>query len=109
MNILLKLSVSNQSQHAFWNDPAISDAPIFATADYVWGPDEGHYGAHRYIVSVYTRNFSHDVNDFEYYLEDRYMTVREYDLDTKADVLSSEKQEALARLRRVKAERKSQK
>jgi hypothetical protein len=30
------ISVSNQSQHAFWTDPAISDASIFMTAEYVW-------------------------------------------------------------------------
>ena len=29
------LSVSNQSQHAFWTDPTISKAAIFVTADYV--------------------------------------------------------------------------
>jgi len=46
-------SVSNQSQHAFWNDSAISEAPIFMTADYVFGPNEGHYGEHRYIISAY--------------------------------------------------------
>ena len=32
------ISVSNQSQHAFWQEPAISDAQIFVTADFVWGP-----------------------------------------------------------------------
>jgi hypothetical protein len=39
-----------------------------------------------------------------YYLEDRYMTVRKYDLDNNAGILGSEKPEILARLRRVKAE-----
>jgi len=40
-----------------------------------------------------------------YSLEDQYMTVRRYDLDAKDDVLASEKQEILARLKRVKEER----
>lgn len=38
-----------------------------------------------------------------YYLEDRYLTTRKYNWD--ANVLASEKQEILARLRRAKAER----
>jgi hypothetical protein len=39
-----------------------------------------------------------------YYLDDRYMTSRKYDLDDKkTDILGSEKQEILTRLRRAKA------
>jgi hypothetical protein len=102
-------SVSNQSQHAFWNDSTISDAPIFLTADFVWGPDEGHYGEHRYIISAYVRRPSSLLNNLGYFLEDRYMTVRRYDLDANADILTSEKQEILARLARVKAETERQK
>ena len=41
---------------------------------------------------------------YYYYLEDRYMTIHKYDLDADANILASEKQEILARLRRVKAE-----
>jgi len=37
------------------------------------------------------------------------MTVRNYDLDANEDVLSSEKQEILARLKRVKTETELQK
>jgi len=47
-----EVSVSNQSQHAFWNEPVISPAQIFLTAEYVWGPDEGHYGASVHRVCV---------------------------------------------------------
>jgi len=103
------ITVSNQSQHAFWNDSTISDAPIFLTAQYSWGPDDGHYGEHRYIVSVYVRRLSLLLNNLAYFLEDQYMTVRKYDLDANADVLTSEKQEILARLARVKAETERQK
>ena len=97
-------SVSNQSQQAFWSDSTISEAQIFVTANYVWGPDEAHYGEHRYIISAYVRRPSSIVDDLYYYLEDRYMTVRRYDLDAGADILASEKQEILARLRRIKSE-----
>jgi hypothetical protein len=34
------MSVSDQSRHAFWREPAVPDAPIFVTADAL-GPDEG--------------------------------------------------------------------
>ena len=91
-------SVPNQSQHAFWTEPAISDAQLFVTAEYVWGPDEGHYGEHRYIISVYVEQPSSYADTLGYYLQDRYMTTRKYDLDANADVLVSEKQEILTRL-----------
>ncbi len=96
-------TVSNQSQYAFWRDPEISDAHIFVTADYVWGPDEGRYSAHRYLVSAHVLKASSFVQGRAYFLEDRYMTVSRYDLATKANILASEKQEILARLRRLKA------
>jgi len=65
---------------------------------FVRGPDEAHYDPHRYLVSAYVlKPSSH------YYLEDRYMTVRKFDLESKVDFLASEKQEILARLRRAKA------
>jgi hypothetical protein len=102
------ISVSNQSQHAFWSDSAISDAQIFVTADYVWGPDESHYSEHRYIISAYVRKPSSELDDLYYYLEDRYMTVHKYDLEGNADVLASERQEILARLRRLKIDAEPQ-
>jgi hypothetical protein len=100
------ISVSNQSQHLFWTDSSISDAQIFVTADYVWGPDEAHYSKHRYIISAYVRKPSSYADGLFYYLEDRYMTVHRYDPVANTDILASEKQEILARLRRVKAETK---
>jgi len=95
-------SVSNQSEHAFWNDSTVSDSPIFLTADFVWGP-ESHYEEHRYIISVYVRKPSSIVDGRYYHLEDRYMTVRRYDYENP-DILGSEKREILTRLARVKAE-----
>src|SRR5205823_3142205 len=69
--------VSEQNEHAFWDDSSISDSKIFVTANYVWGPDESHYGNHRYIISAYVRKPSSEAGDY-YYLEDRYMTVSIY-------------------------------
>lgn len=105
-NIFLSdTTVPNQSQYAFWTDPTISDAQIFVTAGFVWGPDEGHYAKHRYIISAYVVRPRTVVNDTDYshYLEDRYMTILKYDLDANANILSSEKQEILTRLRRIKS------
>jgi hypothetical protein len=103
-------SVSNQSQYAFWNDFSISDAQIFVTADFVWGPDEGHYDKHRYIISAYRFTPSFVLGDpyYHYHLEDRYMTIQKYAADAKANILAGEKQEIIARLRRVKAETERQ-
>ena len=109
-DLFIDVSVSNESQYAFWNDATISAAPIFLTADFVWGPDESHYSEHRYIISAYVWTPNAIVDDARsYYLEDQYLTVRKYDLDANADVLTSEKQEILARLARVKAETERQK
>lgn len=53
--LLSEVSVSSLSQDEFWIEPAISDAKIFLTADAVWGPEEVHFGDHRYMISVYVR------------------------------------------------------
>jgi hypothetical protein len=104
--LMADVSISNQSQYAFWSDSSISDAQIFVTAGYVLGPDEGHYGQHRYEISAYARrsSFGHGGS---YWLEDRYMTVHKYDLEN-TDVLASERQEVFARLRRLEAATHSQ-
>jgi hypothetical protein len=97
------VSVSNQSQFAFWSEPSISPAQIFLTADAIGGPDETNLYEHRCIISAYVLRSPLAADDLYYYLEDRYMTARKYDLAANADILASEKQEIFARLRRVKA------
>jgi hypothetical protein len=97
-------SVSNQSEHAWWTDLTISDAKIFVTADFVWGPGEAHYDEHRYVISAYVRKRELMLDGANYYfLDDRYMTARRYEGE-KANVLGSEKQEILARLKRAKVQ-----
>jgi len=67
------------------------------------GPGEGHFSEHRYMISAYVLRTADDFD--AYYLEDRFMTVRKYDLvDSNDDVLASERQEILSRLWRVKSE-----
>jgi len=94
-------SVSSQSEHAFWADLSISEAKVFVTADYVWGPGECHICDHRYIISAYVLNTPIGLDCCNsYYLQDRYMTVRKYGEGAK--ILSSERPEMIARLRRIK-------
>jgi hypothetical protein len=97
------MSLSNQSEHVFWSEPSISDAPIFVTAESTNGPNECHICEHRYIVSAYTLQSSELVDDLFYYLDDQFMTAKKYGEDRKTDILSTEKQELLTRLRRRKA------
>jgi hypothetical protein len=98
-----ELSVSNQGQHAFWNEPAISADPVFLTAEFVWGPNESHYSEHRYIISSYLRTHERQFDRNSYYLADQFMTAKKYNPDAKPDILGSEKNQILSRLRRVKA------
>ncbi len=102
---LSDVTLSNQSQHIFLNEPFISQAPLFITADFVLGPDEAHYSEHRFIVSIYGLLSSSMLNSQFYYLDDRYMTVRKYLWDDKADIIGPEKSEILARLTRIKQQR----
>jgi len=95
-------SVSAQSQYAWWSDPSISEAKIFVTADYVWGPGESPFEDHRFIISEYVSKPNWMLDGRRgYYLEDRYMTARKYDQE-KTNILNSEKQEIILRLKRVK-------
>jgi hypothetical protein len=104
LNDLLNVSAANQNQHAFWDVPEFSEAKIFVTANFVWGPDEGHYDPHRYTISVYVLEHPQRIGIVSYYLKDRYMTVRKYSQDANDDILGAEKSEIFAHLRRIKAE-----
>lgn len=100
------VTVSNQSRHAFWTQVSLSDTAIFLTADYVMGPGEAHYTPHRYIISAYVLKPATELVDLPgYYLEDQYMTAGKYDSDSRQDILTAEKPEILARLKRLKAKR----
>ena len=100
-----ELAVSNQSEHAFWNEPSISSEPIFLTATYVWGPEESHYSNHRFIISAYVLSHNRELDTTDYHLDDQFMTVKFYESKDHMDVLESEKTEILSRLKKVKASR----
>ncbi len=96
------IEASNQSRHALWTEPSISDSLIFVIADYVWGPAESPHDPHRYMISAYVRKPAPAFDTAHYYLQDRYMTERKYDPASKTDILATEKPELLARLKRIK-------
>jgi len=99
------LEVSNVSQFSWWNLPAISPSKLFLTADFVWGPLEGHSADHRFIISVYARRPDNS-GDQGYTLVDRFKTVHSYGLAPGgglADVLGAERKQILTRLKKVKA------
>jgi len=107
--LFLEGYLSEISYYDFWNESSISDAPIFITANYVWGAEVGRFSDHRFIISSYVlREDKISPESFYYRLDDRYMTVNKYTSDDKSPVLSREKPEILARLKRVNAERERQ-
>jgi hypothetical protein len=108
-NIISVGPVSNQSEHAFWTEPEISQSPIFVVADYVWGPDETHYSEHRFVISAYVLLPSNLLEGPMYFLDDRYLTLRKYDQDAGNQILKAERNEILTRLKNIKTERERKK
>ncbi len=100
-------SVSSSGQYEFWTEPVLSSAPMLVTADYVTGPEECRSCPHRYLVSAYLLQQSYSFPEGRYYLQDCYMTRRQYDRWAPGqDILAAEKTEILARLKKVAAETK---
>jgi hypothetical protein len=52
-DLLPAITLTNQSDHALWDVPTVSDMPLLVTADYLWGAMEAHYGAHFYEIRAY--------------------------------------------------------
>jgi len=55
-DLLPKIELSNQSDHALWDVPSVSPMPVLVTADYIWGAGEAHYGSHFYEIRAYRYN-----------------------------------------------------
>jgi hypothetical protein len=104
-NLLFQdIVISNQGQYTWWTVPSFSQSQVLVTANFVWGPGEGHYDSHRFVISVYTLRSSSLIDASLFYLTDQYMTARRYDTEVDPDILAVEKAEILARLRRVKTQ-----
>jgi len=94
------LSVSGeQSEYQFWSEPSISPAPLLVIADYVGGEGETHFSSHRFRISTFVLSAT-----MPYYgLRDEYLTSTKYpslDETDKINVLSHERAEIIARLKR---------
>jgi hypothetical protein len=53
VNLLPFVGVTNQSDHAIWFVPQVSNFPILVTADFIWMDGETHFAKHFYTVSAY--------------------------------------------------------
>jgi len=54
VNLLPRMTVSNQSEYAFWDVPSVSRMPVLVTADYEWAEGESHFSRHHYRVTAFT-------------------------------------------------------
>lgn len=80
-------------------EPSISPAKILVTADYEMSLNDGHHSAHRYFISTYVRQLHLDSGAYVYALADQYLTVKRYNLDPGPDIIRSERNEILRRVR----------
>jgi len=93
------LSMSEQGEYQFLNEPSISKMPLFIVADYVWSDGESHFSRHRFRISTYV--FGPTLPN--YGLRDEYVTSKKYasyDDAEKITVIQYENAEILARLKR---------
>ncbi|HWW22956.1 MAG TPA: hypothetical protein VNY78_03585 [Edaphobacter sp.] len=92
------LMLSNQSDHALWNVPTISDMPLLVTADFIWEGSEGHYGPHFYEIRAY--RFSTRTGKYAQIL--KYQTSHKYrgfdNFDDPFPLLKYEKSSILRKL-----------
>ena len=91
------LSVTEQGEYRFWDEPSISDTALLVVADYVWGDGETHFSAHYFRISSYV--FNSESRHYE--LRDEYITGKKYPSLDEVDsitALEQEKPEVLGRL-----------
>jgi hypothetical protein len=97
-DLLPTLMLSNQSDHALWNVPTISDMPLLVTADFIWEGSEGHYGPHFYEIRAY--RFSTRTGKYAQIL--KYQTSHKYrgfdNFDDPFPLLKYEKSSILRKL-----------
>jgi hypothetical protein len=90
-NLLPQIEVTNQAEVAVWDLPKVSPMPALLTADYVWGQNEAHYGAHLFEVRIYV----YDLVSGRYKLRHKYTTAHTYpgidNWDSQPEVLEKER------------------
>ena len=98
-NVLPYVALTNNSDHAVWNESEISPYPLLVTADFIWDFDAGetHFSQHRFTIAAWRYNPAKDV----YVLALSYKTAKKYDgLDASdsINVIAPERPEILRRL-----------
>ena len=97
INLLPNVGLTNQSEHHFWNLPAVSAMPVLVTADFVRSEGETHFSPHRYRIT----SFVYDRQGGRYVQRDQYVTEKKHpgldDVDN-IDVLAPEKTSIVRRL-----------
>jgi hypothetical protein len=96
-DLLSGVYLTEQSDRRIWILPQLSNMPVLATADYIWGNGESHFASHFFTVSLYV----FDVNTQQYVKQITYVTGHKYpSLDERRSiqVLQSERATIVARL-----------
>lgn len=100
INLLPGVALTNNSDHAIWNDRKLSPFPLFITADFIWDFEAGesHFSQHRFLVKVWR----FDPSKGRYVLALSYKTVKKYvglDASDAVNVIAPERGEIVRRLR----------
>jgi hypothetical protein len=99
VSVLANVALTNQSDHAIWHEPRLSQYPLFVTADFLWDfhKKETHFAHHFYTIHVYR----YDPNEREYFSVLTYKTRHKYrglDDTDKINILHPERPEIVRRL-----------
>ena len=104
VDLVPQIRLSEQSEYALWKERDISDALILVTADYVNGVGETHFSRHRFRIRAYILEAAREASGSpEYLLRSDFVTDERYpslDETDRIDVLSKERANLLAQLRR---------
>ena len=95
----------NLGEWKVWNVRALSEYPIFVTAEYIWEGQQAHYSPHRYKINAYT----YDKVKYCYVLLTTYDTQQMHDVgdDDRAHFLNMEKRKLVEKIRLVAPKRSS--
>jgi hypothetical protein len=92
------ITLSNQSDHALWSVPTLSDMPLLVTADFIWEGMEAHYAPHFYEIRAY--RYDRRIGTYAQIL--KYRTSRKYkgfdNLDDPFPLLKFERATILRKL-----------
>lgn len=99
VNLLPPVKLTEQSEIKWWLLPEISNAPVLATADFIWdtAAGEAHFASHRYRID----GFAYDPKTGIYAGGATYETSSRYpglDQTDEISILASEKSRIISKL-----------